>query len=558
MFHRFQQPTGNIDLPAQFTFPFYYEPHELCRLAADQAQHYLDDLGDWFTALGMGSDGYEYARGKMFGVLVVRDKQGELGFLAAYSGVITGGQKDSYFVPPVFDVFTPGNRYESGSQRLAEINHEIRNIQQNPELNKLKTQLNQMLSLHSRLMEDERLKQITDRKKRKAERERLAKELNAERFEHLVSQHKQTSIHTKFMIREYSLYLKEKENRLKEQLEPILAKLVALKKERKQSSQQLQEWIFSQYRFLNANGEHKDALELFQDRKTDFPPSGTGDCAAPKLLQFAYQHGYEPVAMAEFWYGEPLKSRIRKHKYFYPACRAKCEPILEHMLQGLDVEPNPVLKNPAANKRLEIIYEDDDIIAIDKPAEFLSVEGINIKDSVERRLRKKHPDAGPMIVHRLDMSTSGIMILSKNLDAHRILQEQFENRKVQKKYTAVLDGVLPAKSGEISLPLRVDLDNRPYQMVDHGGGKPALTRFEVIEVSTNKTKVHFYPITGRTHQLRVHAAHPDGLNCPIVGDDLYGKRSDRLLLHATTIEFAHPRTGKQIVLSTAVPACFEF
>ena len=211
------------------------------------------------------------------------------------------------------------------------------------------------------------------------------------------------------------------------------------------------------------------------------------------------------------------------------------------MLEGMSVSPNPMLENPAEGKKFEIVYEDAAIIVINKPAEFLSVPGKNISDSVYTRVKAIYPEAqGPLIVHRLDMSTSGLMVLAKTKSAHQFIQQQFINKIVQKRYTALLNGVPKLKEGEINLPLRVDLDNRPMQLVCYEHGKTAITKWKIIEIKNNKTRVHFYPITGRTHQLRMHAAHQMGLNCPIVGDDLYGEASNRLHLHAGYLQFIHP------------------
>ncbi|MND52220.1 Ribosomal large subunit pseudouridine synthase A [compost metagenome] len=251
--------------------------------------------------------------------------------------------------------------------------------------------------------------------------------------------------------------------------------------------------------------------------------------------------------MAEFWWGQSPKSEIRIHGQFYPACRGKCEPILAHMLEGVEMDENPMLTNPAEGRDVEIVYEDEALVVVNKPAEFLSVPGKNVQDSVYERMRLKYPNAtGPLIVHRLDMSTSGIMLVAKTKESHKVLQEQFIKRTIKKRYIALLDGVVESEEGFIDLPLRVDLDNRPHQLVCYEYGKPACTKWEVVERKNNKTKIHFYPITGRTHQLRVHAAHPMGLNSPIVGDDLYGNKGERLHLHAEWIEFKHP-TSKEIM-----------
>jgi len=365
--------------------------------------------------------------------------------------------------------------------------------------------------------------------------------------------HNQESINDKFFIKEYAAYLESKTENLTTQFDQLQKEIESYKSIRKAKSIALQDWLFAQYVFLDANGKRKEVRKIFQEWNIEIPPSGAGDCAAPKLLQYAYQHGYAPIALAEFWWGPSPSSKVRRHGDYYPACRSKCEPILGHMLQGLKVAPNPMLTNPAEGKELEVIYEDESIVVINKPSEFLSVPGKRIKDSVAARMKSRYPDAtGPLIVHRLDMSTSGIMLIAKTKEVHQHLQSQFIKRDVEKTYVALLDGEILEESGVIDLPLRVDLDNRPYQLVCNEHGKSASTKWEVITKEGGKTLIRFYPITGRTHQLRVHAAHQSGLSTPIVGDDLYGKKGDRLCLHAEMIEFVHPNSGEEVCFRVPV------
>lgn len=251
--------------------------------------------------------------------------------------------------------------------------------------------------------------------------------------------------------------------------------------------------------------------------------------------------------MAEFWWGDSPKNEIRHHGYYYPSCKGKCEPILQHMLQGLEVDENPLLDNVHKDTELETVFEDEWLVVVNKPAGMLSVPGkAEDMDSVYHRLKKKYPDAtGPMIVHRLDMATSGLLLVAKTKEVHQHLQAQFENRSIKKRYIALLDGVIAEteKTGRISLPLCLNPLDRPRQMVNEEYGKEAVTEYQIITNSRNCTRIAFYPLTGRTHQLRVHAAHPKGLNCPILGDELYGKKADRLYLHAEYIEFRHPVYG---------------
>ena len=331
-----------------------------------------------------------------------------------------------------------------------------------------------------------------------------------------------------------------------------------LKQERKRRSAALQRKLFEQFRILNARGEVKDLCELFAPTSQGTPPAGAGECAAPKLLQYAYQHQLEPIAMAEFWWGDSPKTEIRHHGYYYPACKGKCEPILHHMLQGLRVDENPLLADSHRETKLDILYEDDYLLVINKPEGMLSVPGKGDADSVYQRLSILYPEAtGPIIVHRLDMATSGLLLAAKTKEAHQNLQAQFKNRTIQKRYIALLEGEVPQDEGEIRLPLCPDPLDRPRQIVSEEFGKPALTHYRVLERTSGKTLIAFYPQTGRTHQLRVHAAHPQGLHCPILGDKLYGRKAERLYLHAEYLAFTHPITSERIEIqkSPAFPRC---
>ena len=327
----------------------------------------------------------------------------------------------------------------------------------------------------------------------------------------------------------------------------------------KELSQELQEWLFHQYQLLNARGEVKDLVDIWQSyysrpklqRKFPYPPGGTGDCCAPKLLQYAYQQGLHPVCMAEFWWGAATKTELRQHLNFYPACRGKCKPILTWMLQGLDVDPDPETQG-FERMELPVIYEDDHIVVVNKPSGLLSSPGRLEEYSVETIMRQRYPEA--VIAHRLDMGTSGLLIVCKSLAVYRPMQEQFVRHEVRKKYLAQLESaptspVPPPSKGRITLPLRPDPMNRPRQVVDIEHGKRAVTDYELLD----NNMVALYPQTGRTHQLRIHCAHPDGLNRPIVGDELYGTKGPRLMLHAAEITFRHPITQQPMHFELPFP-----
>ena len=508
-------------------------------------QTYLSKHEGQLNQYGMGLRN-KPTNGKMFGVLVVNNENEELGYLSAYSGEIYEREKHTIFVPPIYDKFKEESYFLRESDKITDLSRSIDDLEQSEAYLALKNRLQHLKLVNEQKLNVERARKLENRSQRRADKKSSKKSLETDAFEVLVAQHNQESINDKFYLKEYTSYLKSKILDLQHSFDALEGNIEILKSERKSKSIALQDWMFDQYNFLNAHGEEKNVRAIFQDIGTGVPPSGAGDCVAPKLLNFAYQNGFKPIAMAEFWWGTSPTSVVRHQGYYYPACKSKCKPILGHMLQGLKVQPNPMLINPAKGKEIEVVYEDDHIAVISKPHEFLSVPGKNIMDSVYSRMKKKYAHAsGPLIVHRLDMSTSGIMLIAKSKEVHQDLQEQFLKKTVKKTYVALLDGVLKQSSGTIDLPLRVDIDNRPFQLVCQEYGKHALTEWELIEKLENQTKIRFFPVTGRTHQLRVHAAHPLGLNTPIVGDDLYGKKKDRLYLHAESIEFSHPVSAKR-------------
>lgn len=530
--HPFSHSTENIPLPSAFTYPFHYTPHPLTLLAAEEVQAYLKSRSDWQTEL--------QKEGKMFGVLIVRTPEEKLGYLAAFSGNLAGSNHHAFFVPPVYDLLQPDGFFRIEEAEISAINHRIANALQSDVYTELKAQLDAC-----REETDRQLQAAKESMKRAKNEREAARSLG-------VSPEEEARMirESQFQKAEY----KRLERRLKEELavkqtalSTYEATVQAWKQERKQRSAALQQRLFEQFRMWNTRGEVKDLCELFRDTPQGTPPAGTGECALPKLLQYAYQHHLEPLAMGEFWWGQSPKNEIRRQGEFYPSCTGKCAPILKHMLIGLNVEKNPLEEDRHRETPLPILYEDEWLVVVCKPAGMLSVPGKNGLDSVYERLHARYPEAtGPLIVHRLDMATSGLLLAAKTKEVHQHLQAQFETRSIKKRYTAILEGLPAAKEGEIRLPLCPNLLHRPLQSVDFEHGKPAVTRYQVLQSLNNRTLVAFYPLTGRTHQLRVHAAHPQGLNCPIAGDELYGKKADRLYLHAAELTFTHPVNGKTI------------
>lgn len=540
-FIRFKNEVDSLNLPERFTFPFYYDPHPLAIQAAEELQAYLRTQQDWDHNFGIEKDKEGLVIGKMFGVLVVQNKDGELGYLSAFSGKLAGSNHHERFVPPVFDILIEEGFYKQEEQIISAINEKIEQLEKDPRIEQFKLELEETkqqaeIEIASIKKEIKRGKQI-----RKEQRVSTEKALTASDLEELLKSLSQQSIKEQYFLKDKTSFWKDLISKVQNEYNELTAQIEQLKEERKNRSNQLQKEIFERYFFLNSKGEQKSLGTIFQNTLDMKPPAGSGECAAPKLLQYAYLHDLTPVALAEFWWGQSPASEVRKHGNYYPACRGKCEPILGHMLEGIETDPNPMLENPAEGKELPIIYEDEYLLIVNKPAEFLSVPGITIQDSVYERIRAKYPEAtGPLVVHRLDMSTSGLMLIAKSEFIYKKLQRQFINRSVKKRYLAILESEIEQKSGTIDLPLRVDLEDRPRQLVCFEHGKNAITNFEVLGIENGKTRIHFYPVTGRTHQLRVHASHPSGLFAAIVGDDLYGKKADRLHLQANMIEFMHP------------------
>ena len=618
----------SIPSPRQFTYPFCYDVDPLAEAASLELQRYIADADLMSTEKGCG---------KMFGVLVVEyeDEKGALqrGFLAAYSGLLGGRNDWPYFVPPVFDAQQPDGHFKRTEREISAINREIAAIEHDPEY---------LQSVAQHEQTKKRLQAEVDAFKAEVDAAKARRDARRKSGEPL-SEEEQAE-----MIRESQFMKAELRRRRKamEQADSTLntqhsTLLKSLQRKRKQMSDELQRWLFSAYRMLNAKGEERDLIDIFREYTHAMPPAGAGDCCAPKLLQYAYLHHLRPVCMAEFWWGESPASEIRHHLHYYPACRSKCLPILTHMLKGLNVAPNPLAKKRhTAEPR--VLYADEYIMVVDKPAGMLSVPGKaeNVRSeasdsaniSVEEYFANLQLPTNSQFTteqftigeadnskfktqnskflkaaHRLDMDTSGLLVLARTEEAYVELQRQFASRETVKRYEAVLSGVpkhivggygIPAvaianscshlyfygqglrqecrsllrlepfaiqfakyPSGCISLPLIADINDRPRQRVDMEHGKPALTLYNIVEVRAadantavayttkkvdkGRTLIHLYPKTGRTHQLRVHCAHPLGLACPILGDPLYGtERADRMYLHAAELTFRHPVTGE--------------
>ena len=577
----------SLPSPRQFTYPFCYDVDPLAEAASEELQHYI-------AATGLMSA--EKGCGKMFGVLVVeyKDEEGALqrGFLAAYSGLLGGRNDWQYFVPPVFDAQQPDGHFKRTEREISAINREISAIEHDPQYLQSVAQHEEMTKRLRAEVEAFKV-EVDAAKARRDARRKSGEPLSEEEQAEMVRE-------SQFMKAELRRRRKAMEQAESAFHNPHATLLKSLQRKRKQMSDELQRWLFAAYRMLNAKGEERDLIDIFREYTHAMPPAGAGDCCAPKLLQYAYKHRLRPVCMAEFWWGESPASEIRHHLHYYPACRSKCLPILTHMLKGLDVAPNPLAqKRHTVEPR--VLYADEYILVVDKPAGMLSVPGkaddsasVSVEEYFANNSKFKTQNSKFLkAAHRLDMDTSGLLVLARTEQAYVELQRQFASRETVKRYEAVLSGVpkhttphstfhndVPKHITQnskfktqdsstqsdgcleaISLPLIADINDRPRQRVDMEHGKPALTLYNIVEVravdantavayTTKKadkslTLVHLYPKTGRTHQLRVHCAHPQGLACPILGDPLYGtERADRMYLHAAELTFRHPITGE--------------
>lgn len=500
--------------------PFYYEPHPLCLEAAREIVSDVNRHPEWHD---------EVANGKTFGVLIGRraelpetDNPAKRIVLWAYSGQILGRSDWKGYVPAVFDYLQPDGFFKQEEARIVAINHEIERLECSTELANATQRLAEVRESGQKEIED--YQQFMAESKSTPMPE--ADYIKMRQFQ-------------KAEFRRLKKKVTEAEKASLAQQDNILAQIKELKNERKRSSDALQQWLFEHFEMMNAQGERRNLIDIFSDwaaqkgSKCTVPPAGSGECCAPKLLQYAYANGIKPMEIAEFqiYNGEPK---------FIGACMSRCAPILDWMLRGLTVEPNP-LERQDDTQTLAVLYEDEEIIAVDKPAGMLSVPGRSARRSAYDILRQMRPECPQlMMLHRLDMQTSGVLLAAKNIEAYRRFQQYFaHHNNINKVYYALLEGSLPkgeTPSGVIELPLRADYLSRPRQCVDYQNGKKAVTRYEVMGEKDGHTIVRLQPLTGRTHQLRIHCAHPDGLNCPILGDELYGRKSDRMYLHAAILE----------------------
>lgn len=538
IFHKFREDIDGVELPRRFNNPFYYSPHPLCIKAAEEVRAFLSGDNALLAEAG---------KGKMFGVLVVQTPTGETGYLMAFSGLLFGRNIYEGFVPPVYDMQAPDGYFKQEEARISAINVSITELESSDGyVSALEALKAEKESADKALAE---MTALFRANKEERKRKREAGGLSADDEALLTKQSQFEKAELKRLRRNWDARIEEKA--------AVVAlfneRIKALGAERRNRSLALQRWLFEQFVVLNANGEGKSLLEIFEEKLSALPPAGAGECAAPKLLQYAYHNSLKPLALAEFWVGKSPVGEVRRDGCFYGACKSKCEPILGYMLQGLDVEESALEKGGDISS-LEIVYEDESLLVVNKPSGVLSVPGIVGGTSVQQWLREKYSDNTLLVVHRLDMATSGLLVVAKSMQVYKMMQQLFAERKVEKHYMALLDGVPQKVKGRIELPLAPDYMNRPRQKVDYENGKCAVTDYSVLDVVEYNGKkcalVRFEPLTGRTHQLRMHAASKEGLDCPIVGDALYGKVDKRLMLHAESLKFRHPFSGEAIEVTS--------
>lgn len=536
--HRFQSDVSSIELPSKFTYPMHYVPHELCKIAAGEVVDYALSQELWHD---------ELQAGKMLGVLVVKDHEGKLGYLAAYSGNLAHTGNHDYFVPHIYNLLEPQGMFRTGEDKISEINRQIERMELSGERKELEKLIDATIAEQE--IEIKQLRSAHDAAKARRDALRESGNLISEQEVALIKESQFQKAEMRRLKKQHRSNVELLERRLKDYKDSI----DQLKTKRKIMSEELQRKLFGCYVVNNALGEKLDVATIFERRFNRLPPGGTGECCAPKLLQYAFLHNFKPVCMAEFWVGESPQGEIRHHGHYYPACRSKCLPLMEFMLQGVDVESNPLEAMPGLDE-VDVVYEDEWLIVVDKPAGMLTVPGKDEETISLLELMGERLDGKCVLeVHRLDQATSGLVVFAKTREVQSDLRRQFENREVNKTYLAMLDGVPVGDKGIIDLPLRADLEDRPRQVVDFEKGKRAITRYQVLEHRGNQTLVEFTPLTGRTHQLRVHASHPQGLNCPIAGDMLYGTASNRLYLHAKSLKFLHPITKKVMRFTSEKP-----
>ncbi|MBM4381287.1 MAG: RluA family pseudouridine synthase [Deltaproteobacteria bacterium] len=511
-------------------------PHPLAREAAEA----------WMASLRAEPPGWAAGLeapggGKMLGVLVVQGPDGAPGVLRAFSGMLEGAFVLPGFVPPLFDVDARAAVEVPGEAEVKALTRRVEEARSAPGL------------AAARLA-------LEEARQRRANRLAGLKALHAERRDarHARRQAGGLDAGQLHALEQESRGDKAERRRVEAALDAAVAsaavavkrgerRVAALERLRGWCCRRLMQALHDTYRVPDARGEAVLLRSLFPGGE---PPSGAGDCAAPRLLAHAHRAGLRPVALAEFWWGAPPQGGGRREGEFYAPCKDKCGPLLPRLLAGLDVEvPLSFRPAPMPVDALRVVHEDRWLVVVEKPAGLLSVPGREegVGDSVLARL------GGACLAHRLDLDTSGLLVAARTREVHAALQRQFAARTVEKRYVAWVEGTVRGESGRIELPLRVDPGDRPRQVVDALYGLAAVTEWKVVERCAGRTRVHFHPLTGRTHQLRVHAAHPEGLGCAILGDRLYGPPGERLMLHAERLAFMHPGTGERVAFEASAP-----
>ena len=549
-------------MPFPFTNPFRYAPHPLVKKAAAEvmdrlAKRIKEDDGKMLDVLVcQPADNSSIEQISHLHKLDCNSPEKQLYYLAAFSGTVHDDNgcvtaTVEGFVPPIIDLTDPEGYFKRKEAEISQINKQFAQLSSSTRLQELQSSLTEAQEKRDVEIQDMQTR-ISFSKMRRDEIRSETADSNV--LDELIKESQFQKAELKRIKDKWKLAISEIDSKIQE----VQNKITELKTLRARMSDDLQKWIFENALVHNALGESTTIWGLFQNQGLT-PPGGTGDCAAPKLLEYAYKNGLRPLAMGEFWYGKSPETAVRTHGHFYPSCTSKCGPLLGYMTMGLNIQEDIKITSQSPI----IIHEDESIIVVEKPSGMPSVPGLDGRLSLQEWLNSREDAATEVVaVHRLDMDTSGVMVFAKTRDAEIDLKKQFEEHTVRKTYIARLTGRPPQsadlKSPEpqgirhdsIDLPLSADYDERPRQKVDFKQGKPAYTEYEIVKENPDGTAdILLHPHTGRTHQLRVHCAHTLGLARPIVGDLLYGGHSaynkegrnvNRLCLHELSINFLHP------------------
>ena len=490
-------------MPQALTFPYHYRPHPWVEKAALCVRTHLDHYA-------------QNQPGRLVAVLVVRKNDGQIGF---YAGCDQFDSEDSFFVKSFWQQLPAAHFPSIQTDYLSEA------LEQRAKAEEAYLQFRSAARERKALRRSARLNHTADLTQLAIESQRDSRELD--RLKALLSQ----------AIRE--------EEKMHYRIHSETQK--ALYADWRHRLEQIQ--------LSNAIGQQQSLFQLLSDsiEKEEWLKALLRS-SLPALINLARKNQDKLLAFGSFWWGRLPSHDVRQNGVFYSFAKERHARFLDFQLLGESLETNLLAVDHFAHWKADIIYEDDDLVAVNKPAGMLSVPGKHPVNNVYNTVLSLYPQAsGPMLLHRLDMATSGVLLFAKNKTTHQQMQNAFAQGWIKKRYIALLEKCPESLQGSINLPLCLNPLDRPRQMVSRAYGKAALTEYEVLGNEGLLTRVAFFPKTGRTHQLRLHAAHRRGLNSAIVGDDLYGHPAERLYLHAESLQFTHPKTGQLITIKAPCP-----